>query len=216
MKGVIYLVARKKFLLQFHLPGIDGVGSADFILDNREIFLSMYSNSVDSVKSQLQTIQKELKCFQAVLEQQDGLQHFATKTTHLVYEVEHIVDACKKKDVPDWCLFIWILNIGEDIKMFMAEVAEIQEKNVSDFVSHNEIPSSPYKLTSFVQLVLKGFVRIFGVASSQFACKRRINEEIVGFEDVMGELIGKLKGGSSGLDVISIVWNGWIRQDNSG
>ncbi|XP_049365072.1 putative late blight resistance protein homolog R1B-23 isoform X1 [Solanum verrucosum] len=195
MQGVIYLVARKKFLLQFNLPGIDRVGSADFILDNREKFLSMYSNSVDSVKSQLPIIQKELKFFQAVVEQQDGLQHFATKTTRLVYEVEHMVDACKKKDVPDWCIFIWILNIGEDIRMLMAEVAEI----------HNEILSSPNKLTSFVQLVLKGFVWIFGVASLQFASTRRINEEIIGFEDVKDELIGKLKGGSSRLDVIAIV-----------
>ncbi|KAH0677483.1 hypothetical protein KY285_025284 [Solanum tuberosum] len=195
MQGVIYLVARKKFLLQFNLPGIDRVGSADFILDNREKFLSMYSNSVDSVKSQLPIIQKELKFFQAIVEQQDGLQHFATKTTRLVYEVEHMVDACKKKDVPDWCIFIWILNIGEDIRMLMAEVAEI----------HNEILSSPNKLTSFVQLVLKGFVRIFGVASLQFTSTRRINEEIIGFEDVKDELIGKLKGGSSRLDVIAIV-----------
>lgn len=195
MQSVIYLIYRKKFLLQFNLPGIDRVDSADFILDNREKFQSMYSNSVDSVQSQLPIIQKELKFFQAVVEQQDGLQHFAKKTTHLVFEVEHMVDTCKKKDVPDWCLFIWILNIGEDIRMLMAEVAEIR----------NELLSSPNKLTSFVQLVLKGFVRIFGVASSQFASKQRINEEIVGFEDVKDELIGKLKGGSSGLDVISIV-----------
>nr|XP_010320901.1 putative late blight resistance protein homolog R1B-23 isoform X2 [Solanum lycopersicum] len=198
MQSVIYLIARKKFLLQFNLPGIDRVDSANFVLDNREKFLSMYSNSVDSVQSQLPKIQKELQFFQAVVQQQDGLQHFATKTSHLVYEVEHMVDTCKKKDVPDWCLFIWILNIGEDIRMLMAEVAEIAE-------IPNELLSSPNKLTSFVQLVLKGFVRIFGVASSQLASKQRINEEIVGFEDVKDELIGKLKGGPSGLDVISIV-----------
>ncbi|MCD7456809.1 hypothetical protein HAX54_033292 [Datura stramonium] len=205
MQAVIYLIARKKFLLQFNLPAIDGVGSADFILDNREKFLSMYSNSVDSVKSQLQTIQKELKCFQVVIEQQDGLQHFATKTASLVYEVERTFDACKKKDVPDWCLFIWILNIGEDIRMLMAEVAEIQEKNASDFVLYNEINPSQHKLPSFMQLVLKGFLRILGAASSAFASNQRVNEEIVGFEDVMVELKGKLFGGSSDLDVVSIV-----------
>ncbi|KAM3359076.1 hypothetical protein P3S68_022009 [Capsicum galapagoense] len=161
MQGVIYLIARKNFLRKFNFAGIDGVGSTDFILDNREKFLSMYSNSVDSVKSQLQTIQKELKCFQAVVEQKDGLQHFATRTTSLVYEVEHMLDACNKKDIPDWCLFIWILNIGEDIRMLMAEVSEIAQ-------IHNETMPSPYKLTSFMQLLVNGFVQILGFASSQF------------------------------------------------
>ncbi|MCD7473068.1 hypothetical protein HAX54_014653, partial [Datura stramonium] len=86
MQAVIYIIIRKKFLLQLNLPGIDGVGSAKFILDNREMFQSLYSNSVDSVKSQLQKVQKELKCFQAVVEQQDGLQHFVTQTNGLVCE----------------------------------------------------------------------------------------------------------------------------------
>ncbi|KAF3681176.1 putative glycosyltransferase 3-like [Capsicum annuum] len=198
MQGVIYLIARKNFLRKFNFAGIDGVGSTDFILDNREKFLSMYSNSVDSAKSQLQTIQKELKCFQAVVEHKDGLQHFATRITSLVYEVEHMLDACNKKDIPDWCLFIWILNIGEDIRMLMAEVSEIAE-------IHNETMPSPYKLTSFMQLLVNGFVQILGFASSQFVSNRRINEEIVGFEDVMIELKDKLIGGSSDLDVISIV-----------
>ncbi|MCD7456839.1 hypothetical protein HAX54_033322 [Datura stramonium] len=111
MQAVIYIIIRKKILLQLNLPGIDGVGSAKFILDNREMFQSLYSNSVDSVKSQSQKVQKELKCFQAVVEQQDGLQHFVTQTNGLVCEVEYIFDS--------------------------GEVAELQETNVFDLVLHN-------------------------------------------------------------------------------
>nr|XP_009603727.2 late blight resistance protein R1-A-like [Nicotiana tomentosiformis] len=186
MQAMIYLITRKTFLLQLNLPGIDGVGSADFILDNKETFLSLYSNSVDSVKSQLQTIQKELMCFQAVVKQHGGLQHFATHVIGLVYEVEYIFDACKKKDIPDWSLLIWILNVGEDIRMLMAEVAEVQEKNAFDFAVHNTTDATNADTYSH-------FARIPGM-----------NEELVGRKDVMDELRHKLTKGSSKLDVISI------------
>ncbi|MCD7456823.1 hypothetical protein HAX54_033306 [Datura stramonium] len=125
-----------------NLPGIDGLVFMDLILDNLMELLSHYSNSIDSVNSQLETIQKELKCFQAIVEQQDGLQHFVTQTNGLVYEVEYIFDSCKKKDVPDWCLFPWILNVGEDIRVLMAEVAELQETNVFDLMLHNTTNAS--------------------------------------------------------------------------
>ncbi|MCD7456827.1 hypothetical protein HAX54_033310 [Datura stramonium] len=107
------------------------------IRNNLMELLSHYSNSIDSVNSQLETIPEELKCFQAIVEQQDGLQHFVTQTNGLVYEVEYIFDSCKKKDVPDWCLFPWILGVGEDIRVLMAEVAEHQETNVFDLMLHN-------------------------------------------------------------------------------
>nr|XP_009762467.1 PREDICTED: putative late blight resistance protein homolog R1B-12 [Nicotiana sylvestris] len=184
---MIYLITRKTFLLQSNLPGIDRVGSADFILDNREKFLSLYSNSVDSVKSQLQTIQQELKCFQAVVETQDILQHFVTHTNGLVYEVEYVLDACKKKDFPDWCLFLWILNIGEDIRVLMAEVAEVPEITAFDLVLHNITDAAPTH------------------TSSRFASNPSTNEEMVGFKDVMNDLRVKLIKGSVNLDVVSIV-----------
>ncbi|XP_070015888.1 putative late blight resistance protein homolog R1B-23 [Nicotiana sylvestris] len=187
LQAMIYPVARKTFLLKSNLPGIDGVGSADFILDNREKFLSLYSNSVVSVKSQLHTIQKEVKYFQAVVETQVGLQHFVTHTNGLVYEVEYVFDACKKKDVPDWCLFLWILNIGEDIRVLMAEVAEVQENTAFDLVLHNITDAAPTH------------------TSSRFAGNPSMNEEMVGFKDVMNELRGKLIKGSVKLDVVSIV-----------
>nr|XP_016476218.1 PREDICTED: putative late blight resistance protein homolog R1B-12 [Nicotiana tabacum] len=187
LQAMIYLITRKTFLLQSNLSGIDRVGSADFILDNMEKFLSVYPNSVVSVKSQLQTIQKELKCFQAVVETQVGLQHFVTHTNGLVYEVEYVFDACKKKDVPDWCLFLWILNIGEDIRVLMAEAAEVQENTAFDLVLHNITAAAPTR------------------TSSQFASYPSTNEEMVGFKDVINELRAKLIKGSVNLYLVSIV-----------
>ncbi|MCD9643371.1 hypothetical protein HAX54_030820 [Datura stramonium] len=186
IQAVTYLVFRRSFLLQSNLSGIDGLGFTDLILDNLMELLSHYSNSIDSVNSQLETIQKELKCFQAIVEQQDGLQHFVTQTNGLVYEVEYIFDSCKKKDVPDWCLFPWILNVGEDIRVLMAEVAELQETNVFDLMLHNTTNASNAD------------------TSSQFARNPSMNEEMVGRNDVMDKLRRKLTEGSSKLDVISI------------
>ncbi|XP_019266467.1 PREDICTED: putative late blight resistance protein homolog R1A-3 isoform X2 [Nicotiana attenuata] len=183
MQAMIYLITRKTFLFQSSLPGIDVVGSTDFILDNREKCLSLYL-SFDFVENQLRALQKELKCFQVVVEQQE---HLVTQINGWVYEVEHISDACRKKNVPDWCLLLWILDIGEDLRVLMAEIAELQDKNEFDLVLHNttDVPNAHI--------------------SSKFASNASTNEEMVGFKDVMVELRGKLIKGSVNLDVVSIV-----------
>lgn len=77
---------------------------------------------------------------QKVVEQHDGLQHFATRVIGLAYEVESIIDACKEEvQVPDWCLSLWILHIIEDINLLVKEVEDMQEMKVSDLVLHNTI-----------------------------------------------------------------------------
>ncbi|MCE3216040.1 hypothetical protein HAX54_004550 [Datura stramonium] len=92
---------------------------------------------------------KEIKCFHKVVEQHDGIQHFATRVMSLAYEVESILMLVEGK--------------------FQTEAAREHTPHFA---------SNPSK-----------------------------NEEMVGFKDVMVELIGKLIGGSSDLDVISIVGN---------
>lgn len=94
---------------------------------------------------------------------------------------------CIEEAVPDWCLFLWILHIGADIRLVMAKVAEIQEKNVPDLVLHNTKDA------------------VIAHASSELSGNPAMNEEMVGLMDVMDELRGKLTKGSSSLDVISIV-----------
>ncbi|MCE3217092.1 hypothetical protein HAX54_010322, partial [Datura stramonium] len=100
MKEIIYFITRKSYLLRPNLPRIDGLGSTGFILDNLQEFIGCHLDSASSIKSQLQTIQKEIKCFQKVVEQHDGIQHFATRVMSLAYKVESIIDACEE-GVPD-------------------------------------------------------------------------------------------------------------------
>ncbi|MCD7456830.1 hypothetical protein HAX54_033313 [Datura stramonium] len=112
----------------------------------------------------------------------------------LAYDVESIIDACEE-GVPDWCLSLWIFHIIEDINLLMKEGEEMQEMKVSDLVLHNTIEAAREH-------------------TPHFARNPSRNEEMVGFKDVMVELSGKLIGGSSDLDVISIVGDrrDWERQ----
>ncbi|KAK4715150.1 hypothetical protein R3W88_013488 [Solanum pinnatisectum] len=132
IRAVIYRIIRKSF--QSNLPKIDGLGSIDIILDHLEEFLSRYSDSFSSIKSQLWTIQQQLEHFQ---KHHDGFGSFAMQVIAKAYEVDHLVVGCIYKNIPQWCLFLWTRDIIEEITLLMREVAEIQEKKVSDLVLHN-------------------------------------------------------------------------------
>ncbi|XP_060215209.1 putative late blight resistance protein homolog R1B-23 [Lycium barbarum] len=187
MKAMIYLTTRKRLLLRFNLPAINGLASVDFIVDNLMERLCHFSDLTVSVEMQLRTIHKEIDGLRAVVELHDKFQPFTTRVIGLANEVKYMLDFCKEIDVPDWCLPLWILHIVEDIKLLMIEVEEMQENKVSDPVLHNTTDSASASV------------------SSHFASNPSINEEIVGFEDVTVELIHELIDGSSELDVISIV-----------
>ncbi|KAM3340071.1 putative late blight resistance protein R1B-23 isoform X2 [Capsicum galapagoense] len=184
MQAMIYLISRKLFLFQY---GIDEQGTADFTVDILMDLLCHYSNSISFIKSQLQKTQKEFMCFQVVVEQDDRCRQFATRVIDLERKLEYVTSSSIEESFPDWCLFLWILHIGADIRLLMAEVAEILEKNVLDLVLPNTKDAD------------------IAHSSSQHSRNPAKNEEMVGHMDVMDELRGKLTEGSSSLDVISIV-----------
>ncbi|PHT36673.1 hypothetical protein CQW23_24373 [Capsicum baccatum] len=184
MQAMIYLISRKLFLFQY---GIDEQGTADFTVDILMDLLCHYSNSISFIKSQLQKTQKEFMCFQVVVEQDDRCSQFATRVIDLERKLEYVTSISIDESFPDWCLLLWILHTGADIRLLMAEVAEILEKNVLDLVLHNTKDAD------------------IAHSSSQHARNPAKNEEMVGHMDVMDELRGKLTEGSSSLDVISIV-----------
>ncbi|KAM3288182.1 putative late blight resistance protein R1B-23 isoform X1 [Capsicum chacoense] len=184
MQAMIYLISRKLFLFQY---GIDEQGTADFTVDILMDLLCHYSNSISFIKSQLQKTQKEFMCFQVVVEQDDRCRQFATRVIDLERKLEYVTSSSIDESFPDWCLVLWILHTGADIRLLMAEVAEILEKNVLDLVLHNTKDAD------------------IAHSSSQHARNPAKNEEMVGHMDVMDELRGKLTEGSSSLDVISIV-----------
>ncbi|XP_070016753.1 late blight resistance protein R1-A-like [Nicotiana sylvestris] len=134
IKSMIYLIVRKAFP---NLRRIHGLGYVDFFLNNLKEFQGRYANSLVFIKNQLQIIQKELESLQpflkAVAEEQHHrfktLQVCATQLISKAYEVEYVVDAaCISKEIPNWCLKLWLLDIIEEITRIKAEVAEIPEK----------------------------------------------------------------------------------------
>nr|XP_016465454.1 PREDICTED: putative late blight resistance protein homolog R1A-10 [Nicotiana tabacum] len=185
---VIYPTIRKAF--QSKLPRIHGLGYVDFLLNNLKEFQSRHSNSLASVTNQILIIQKELESLQpflkAITEGRDNdldkIHRCATQLIGKAYEVEYIVDACICKEAPVWFLERWLLDIIEEITVIRADVAKIQEKKMAGDTKNTS--------TSH--------------ASSSSASTPRMNEEIVGFKDVIEKLRDQLIKGTRGRDVISI------------
>ncbi|PHT66870.1 Late blight resistance protein R1-A [Capsicum annuum] len=184
----IYLTIRKAF--QSNLPRIRGLGYVDCILNNLKEVQTRHSDSLSSVMDKLQLIQKEFDSLQPfvedVAEQQHNvlpeIQHCATQLIGKAHEVEYIVDAFIGKEAPVWCLELWLLHIVEELTLIRAEVAEIREKKM-DLDALNTVPAH----------------------TSNLARSPMMNEEIVGFEDVIEKLRDQLTKGTKGRDVISIV-----------
>ncbi|XP_016514913.2 late blight resistance protein R1-A [Nicotiana tabacum] len=194
VKAMIYLIIRKAF--QSNLPRIHGLGHVDFLLNNLREFQIRHSYSLAFVMNQLQIIQKELESLQPFLkavaeelhDKHEETQKWATLLIGIAYEVEYVVDAaCINKEVPPWCLEHWLLDIIEEITCIKTEVAEIQKKKMPSSVLYDTMNTATDHM------------------SSQLARTPRLNEEIVGFEDVIEELRHQLIKGTKGRDVISIV-----------
>ncbi|KAH0753940.1 hypothetical protein KY290_024210 [Solanum tuberosum] len=186
IKAMVYLVMQKAF--QSNLPRVHGLGYVDFLLKNLKDFQGRYSDSLAFLKNQLQVIQTEFESMQPFLkvvveEPHNKLKTLnedcATQIIRKAYEVEYVVDACINKVAPQWCIERWLLDIIEEITCIKAK---IQEKNT-------------------VEDTMKA---VIAHTSSQLARTPRMNEEIVGFEDVIENLRKKLLNGTKGQDVISI------------
>ncbi|XP_055810076.1 putative late blight resistance protein homolog R1B-23 [Solanum dulcamara] len=192
IKEMVYLIIRKVF--QSNLPRIHGLGYVDFLLSNLEKFQGCYSGSLASVMNQLQIIQKELESAQPflenVVEQQHNkhnrFQHWAMLLIGKAYEVEYVVDACIRKELPHWCVEHWLSDIIDDITLLTEKIA-IKDKKILNPASHDTRNTASTE------------------TSEQLSRALMMNEEIVGFEDVTEELRDKLTKGCRELDVISIV-----------
>ncbi|KAM3358999.1 hypothetical protein P3S68_021932 [Capsicum galapagoense] len=143
--------------------------------------------------NQLQIIQMELESSQpflkAIAEEQlsdlNKIQHnTATQLIGKAYEVEYIVDAtCISKEVPVWCLKRWFSDIVEEIKDIRAETENIEEKKGNEGAMNTVTTHT----------------------SSNLARTPKMNEEIVGFKDVIGKLRNQLIKGTKKRDAIAIV-----------
>ncbi|KAH0668797.1 hypothetical protein KY289_023290 [Solanum tuberosum] len=186
IKVMVYLIMQKA--IQCNLPKVHGLGYVDFLLKNLKDFQGRYSDSLAFLKNQLQVIQTEFESLQPFLkvvveEPQNKLKTLnedcATQIIRKAYEVEYVVDACINKVAPHWCLERWLLDIIEEITCIKAK---IQEKNM-------------------VEDTMK---TVIARTSSQLIRTPRMNEEIVGFKDVIENLRNRLLNGTKGQDVIPI------------
>ncbi|XP_006363248.1 putative late blight resistance protein homolog R1A-4 isoform X1 [Solanum tuberosum] len=186
IKAMVYLIMQKAF--QCNLPRIHGLGYVDFLLKNLKDFQGRYSDSLAFLKNQIQVIQTEFESLQPFLKVVVEEPHnkfkrlnedCAIQIIRKAHEVEYVVDACINKGIPHWCLERWLQDIIEEITCIKAK---IQENNTVDDTMKTVIART----------------------SSQLARTPRMNEEIVGFEDVIENLRKKLLNGTKGQDVISI------------
>nr|Q6L400.1 RecName: Full=Putative late blight resistance protein homolog R1B-16 [Solanum demissum]AAT38773.1 Putative late blight resistance protein, identical [Solanum demissum] len=186
IKVMIYLVMQKAF--QCNLPRIHGLGYVDFLLKNLKDFQGRYSDSFALHKTQIQVIQKEFESLQpflkVVVEEPHNTfkrlsEDCAIQIIRKAHEVEYVVDACINKGIPHWRLKGWLQIIIEDITCIKEK---IQEKNTVDDTMKTVIART----------------------SSKLARTPRMNEEIVGFKDVIENLRNQLLNGTKGQDAISI------------
>ncbi|KAM3337540.1 putative late blight resistance protein R1B-23 [Capsicum galapagoense] len=185
----IYVTIRKSF--QLNLPRIHGLGYVDFLLNNLKEFQTIHSDSLASVANPLQIIQMELEGLQpfleAIAEEQhkgiDQIQHCATQLFDIAYEVEYLVDARISREAPVWCIERWLLDIMKEIALIKDMAAEIHE----------------------MKMVGGAVNAVTAHKSSNLVRSSRMNEEIIGFEDVIEKLRDQLIKGTKGRDVISIV-----------
>ncbi|MCD9642233.1 hypothetical protein HAX54_028924 [Datura stramonium] len=189
IKTLIYHIIRNKF--QSNLPRIHGIGYVDILLNNLEEFPNRYPVALAYVKTQLQTIQTELKKLQPFLSsvaserhnKYGKLQPSVTLLIGKAYEVEYVVHGCVSNEVPDWCLKLWLFDLIKEIR---AELAKIQII-VVDSASHDTMDTDTSHTSS-------GLVRT-----------QRIDDEIVGFENEIETLRQQLTRGCKRRDTISIV-----------
>ncbi|CAN4081256.1 unnamed protein product [Withania somnifera] len=192
-KEITCLIIQKAF--QSNLPRIQCLSHVDLLLNNLKEFQSRYSDSLAPVMNNLQIILQELESTQPFLKdvaevqhnKHEELQRWATRLTGKAYEVEYVIGAWIRKEVPQWCLKLWLSDIIEEITHIKEEVVAIQERKMLNPAPHTTMDTATAQI------------------SSQLTKIPRMTEEIVGFEDVREELRNKLIKGCRQLDVISIV-----------
>ncbi|XP_009762970.1 uncharacterized protein [Nicotiana sylvestris] len=193
ISALTYQIVQMSF--QSILPRIDGLGFVDFLLVNMKEFLNQSADTLPSAKSQLEAVLKYLEFLHPFLRDaaaekcinHDRLQHLATVVIGKAYEIEYIVDCFVTKDVPAWFLTPWLSDLIVEIEFLKAEVEKIKEDKACDAPMENITNASNV------------------ATSSQSASMLSTTEEMVGFEDVVQTLRNQLVGGTSQLDVVSVV-----------
>ncbi|XP_060185464.1 putative late blight resistance protein homolog R1A-3 [Lycium barbarum] len=159
-----------------HLPKNDKLAFSNQLLSFKE-FLSVHSDSLASVKNQLEVVHEELTFFEpsvkSVAEQGNNklcneLENLVGRVVDKAFEAEYILDSFAIRDAPLTFLTMWLSEIIKEIKLIKTELTKSKEKNMT-------------------------------------SASNATNEELVGFGDVRKTIRDQLVGGLKELDVVSIV-----------
>ncbi|KAL2559040.1 Late blight resistance protein R1-A [Forsythia ovata] len=176
---------------QFKFLGKDELGFIDLVLENLDELLKCRVDSIVSLQHQVQIFHGELMCLRLLLK--DILENCnkyerSEITEHVIdvaHEAEYVINSYVVRDGPSWYHMLKLSDLLEELKLIKTELRENFNTTRYNNTVHNMQKTTP-------------------LVSSQ--AHTVTNEEVVvGFEDQAHKLIERLVGGTTQLDVVSIV-----------
>ncbi|WMV28479.1 hypothetical protein MTR67_021864 [Solanum verrucosum] len=164
------------------------LGKLDELLHSKLELITELKHQIGSVKEELIHLRSFLSHFSENNGEHDDVYGLVTSVTEMAYKSEYVIDSCLSISYPLWYKVHWISEVVENIKLLNKDVSEIFGRKHIEVTLHEVAKTSTYL-----------------IEPSLLANTLTENEEMVLFQDVMEKIKKQLLGGSSQLDVISIV-----------
>ncbi|OIS95828.1 putative late blight resistance protein -like r1b-14 [Nicotiana attenuata] len=182
------------YSLGYSFPKTNELGFLNCFLGKLEELLRSKLDSVIDLKHQIESVQEGLLCLRSLtdhliesLDERYELYGLITSVTEMAYMAEYVIDSCLACSHPLWYKVLWISEVVENLKLEYQVVRETCGRKKIDVTMH-KVTKSPINL-----------------APSLSANTPRTNEEMEGFQEAMDKIKKQLLGGSSQLDIISVV-----------
>ncbi|CAN4094682.1 unnamed protein product [Withania somnifera] len=173
----------------------NGLGFLNCFLGKLEALLHSKLDLITELKHHIGSVKKELMFLKSLINhflenngEHDEVYGLVTSVTEMAYKAEYVIDSCLSISHPLWYKVHWISEVVENIKVVNKDVSETFRRKQIDVTVHEVAKTS----TNLIE-------------PSLLANYPTENEEMVLFQDVMEKIKKQLLGGSSQLEVISIV-----------
>ncbi|KAK6788874.1 hypothetical protein RDI58_012673 [Solanum bulbocastanum] len=163
------------------------LGKLEELLDSKLDLITELKHQIGSVKEELIHLRSFLSHFSENNGEHDDVYGLVTSVTEMACKSEYVIDSCLSISYPLWYKVHWISEVVENIKLLNKDVKEIFGRKHIEVTLH-EVATSTYL-----------------IEPSLLPNTPTENEEMVHFQDVMEKIKKQLLGGSSQIDVISIV-----------
>ncbi|MCD9641093.1 hypothetical protein HAX54_026965 [Datura stramonium] len=172
----------------------NGLGFLNCFLGKLEELLHSKLDLITELKHQIISVKEELICLRSFLNhfpknngEHDEVYGLVTSVTEMAYKAEYVIDSCLSFSHPLWYKVHWVSEVVENIKLV--------NKDVSDTFRRKQIEVSVHEVAK----------TSINLEPSLLSNTPTENEDMVLFQYVMEKIKKQLLGGSSKLDVISIV-----------